>query len=496
MGFIILLNCVTIGMETKPQTFGPLLEIFEHIFTAIFLLEVIARIYVFGRQYFRNWWNMFDLALVLITGVLIVWIIKPVAGEQHGFLRHMQLLRACRLMRIARVVRMMPMFKEMWLLLRGLKDSLRTLFWTSAVILFVIYIFSIFSHSIMHQNIIHKRCEVPEDSQIYTDFGDLPNIIFTLARIMTLDNWSTTVSEVTACEPMMGVFFFLFMAISVFVLLNLVTAVIVDNALEISRQDEEQMIRENDLDKRHELVKLQMLFDDLDLDQDGELTRDEFDQAFQLPRIKRKIRLLDFEETDLDDLFSILDDDESGKVTVEEFCYGLSQLKGPAKAKDLLVMIRGISKLICRVEDIHAKQVNHDYRFDYIEDMLEYLCTGTYTRRAHDHKEYHHKPYHKHMNDRGHQPGDPTGQALGEPHQKHMKATGHQPGDPTVLAAKESSIGKGKSASRYSIMKGTAAKNFDDLKGRKGGQNDSKNEVAISNLDHDSRSPSDDMLLN
>ena len=81
------------------------------------------RITVPRPVFYMSFFNFFDAFLVWGTGVLLVWVLEPLSISA-GFMRNLTVLRAFRLMRVARVVKNMAMFKEMWMLLKGLVDSL------------------------------------------------------------------------------------------------------------------------------------------------------------------------------------------------------------------------------------------------------------------------------------------------------------------------------------------------------------------------------------
>merc|ERR1719265_2273016 len=122
----------------EPQTVnGPshdgLFTVLEHCFTALFTIELLMRLSVYGWRGFipcgpwshssDNWWNFVDACLVVFTGILFSWIIplmKAIIGSDRdtGGARTLTTLLAARLLRLARVVRRVPQFREVWLLLR------------------------------------------------------------------------------------------------------------------------------------------------------------------------------------------------------------------------------------------------------------------------------------------------------------------------------------------------------------------------------------------
>ena len=74
-------------------------------------------------------------------------------------------------------------------------------------------------------------------------FDSLPWAMFTLFQLMTMDSWAYTIRPLIRQKPALATFFFLFISVSALVLSNLITAVIVENALTITKQDEEQRLR-------------------------------------------------------------------------------------------------------------------------------------------------------------------------------------------------------------------------------------------------------------
>eukprot|EP00913_Durusdinium_trenchii_P001093 g1001.t1 len=170
---LIILNCVTMGLQAdmlvnvrvqgdvlvndySPQVVE-IVQVAEHILVSLFTIEITVRLRVFGiSNYFdirsganscarvtcrtaEGWFNFVDAIIVLLSGVVSGWIIPLFAlitqTEMNAdFLSTLSVFRALRLLRIVRVIQRMPMFREVWLLLKGLTSSLRTLVWTVIVI--------------------------------------------------------------------------------------------------------------------------------------------------------------------------------------------------------------------------------------------------------------------------------------------------------------------------------------------------------------------------
>jgi hypothetical protein len=74
--------------------------------------------------------------------------------------------------------------------------------------------------------------------------------------------------------------------------------------------------------------------------------------------IRRKRRKAGIEE----ELFSVLDHDGSGELSVEEFINGCIRMKGPAKSKDLLAVQISVESLAKRLDALEVQLANSERR--------------------------------------------------------------------------------------------------------------------------------------
>eukprot|EP00746_Dinoflagellata_sp_MGD_P164523 gnl/MRDRNA2_/MRDRNA2_93190_c0_seq1.p1 gnl/MRDRNA2_/MRDRNA2_93190_c0~~gnl/MRDRNA2_/MRDRNA2_93190_c0_seq1.p1 ORF type:complete len:590 (-),score=132.71 gnl/MRDRNA2_/MRDRNA2_93190_c0_seq1:38-1807(-) len=380
MGLGILTNCIFLGLEASDRDgenaafFGS----FEHIFVLTFTLEWWARLTAFGWTWLFEWPNVVDTFLVWVPGVFMKWVLEPLAteGMDISFLRIFTVLRALRLVRLARAVRLFPAFKELWLLVRGLLTSMTTLFWMMIIVLLLIYVFGIIA-----TELIGKHAAFENDAYAHELFGDLLKSMFTLFQLMTLDTWADLIARpMMKTHPGLGLFFVFFVTVAVFVVMNLITAVIVENAFAIAKDDQEQAAKMMERTKVRELKSLSELFQEIDIDGSGKLTKKEFLTALGNPRVTHKLLLLEMAQQDLIEAWELLDDGD-GELDISEFAGGLRRMKGEAKAKDVLDTIRRtqnsfetmtllqkqIKDLETTMADIHsdAADVSRDVRLGY-----------------------------------------------------------------------------------------------------------------------------------
>merc|ERR1719379_1941021 len=87
--------------------------------------------------------------------------------------------------------------------------------------------------------------------------GGMTNMMFFLVQVMTCDSWTDPVRQLQAVQgSFIGLYLVVFNASVVFVLLNLVMAMIMDSALALGNKNEEDMI---DLLKRKKQIDVDLL---------------------------------------------------------------------------------------------------------------------------------------------------------------------------------------------------------------------------------------------
>jgi voltage-gated sodium channel len=208
---VIVFNAITLGLETSPRLSGgaeTLLHRLDQAALTIFVIELLAKAYVYRLRFFRNPWNVFDL---LVVGVALV----PAAG---GF----TVLRALRVLRMLRLISAVPSMRRVVSTLLAAIPGAAAIIGLLALIIYV--------SAVMATTLFGPR--VPQH------FGNLGTSLWTLFQTLTGEAWPDIADDVMAEYPASWIFFLIFILISTFVVLNLFLAVIV-GAMESVRDAEE-----------------------------------------------------------------------------------------------------------------------------------------------------------------------------------------------------------------------------------------------------------------
>jgi len=183
--------------------------------------------------------------------------------------------------------------------------------------------------------------------------------MFTMVQLITMDTYCDDIIRPVAKErPLLALFFVFFIAVGVFVVMNLVTAIIVDTAQNIVKQDTEQQAKEEENKKRRDLKLLSELFMEIDLDGSGELSRQEFFTSLKNVKVKQMLTVMDMKVGELEETWEVLDDGD-GLLTIKEFTNGIRRMKGEAKAKDIADVIKQLRTTDKKHHDLKAQAARY-----------------------------------------------------------------------------------------------------------------------------------------
>eukprot|EP00439_Symbiodinium_sp_Y106_P068488 s1342_g11.t1 len=154
------------------------------------------------------------------------------------------------------------------------------------------------------------------------NFSSLGMAMITLAQFVTMDSIASIYLPLVRMQPWLMLYFTLLILIVSISVMNLVTAALVEGTLENARMLRQEEERMKSVTTQQMLPEILELFDRADTDGSGELAIDEmrqFEEDGQVPE-----QILDRASVgSMTELFNVLDVDKSGVVTREEFAEGL-----------------------------------------------------------------------------------------------------------------------------------------------------------------------------
>lgn len=192
---IILADAVVLGLMTSKWIdyyFMNGLFLLDRLFMGIFIVEMLMKLYVYRRNFFKSGWNVFDLTIVAVSSV-------PLAST---FI----VLRTFRLFRLLKYVNKFS----------GLKEIIDTFVKLLPNFVAVMFVFAIFFYAfaIIAVNLY---------GSVFVEFSSLGTALFALLQTFTLDGWASSIARpVMSVFPHAWVFFSSFVLISFLLVISFV----------------------------------------------------------------------------------------------------------------------------------------------------------------------------------------------------------------------------------------------------------------------------------
>merc|ERR1712224_218912 len=119
-----------------------------------------------------------------------------------------------------------------------------------------------------------------------------------------------------------------------------------ESALQSVQHYKDLLIQESMKAKKMYMDHLHQVFKEIDVDGSGSIALEEMEQFLRDPLLMQYRESMDIQPDDARTLFSLLDKDDSGEVSITEFCLGCLRLKGEAKSFDIHCIIYENQRLV------------------------------------------------------------------------------------------------------------------------------------------------------
>eukprot|EP00746_Dinoflagellata_sp_MGD_P161267 gnl/MRDRNA2_/MRDRNA2_88348_c0_seq1.p1 gnl/MRDRNA2_/MRDRNA2_88348_c0~~gnl/MRDRNA2_/MRDRNA2_88348_c0_seq1.p1 ORF type:complete len:827 (+),score=184.88 gnl/MRDRNA2_/MRDRNA2_88348_c0_seq1:70-2550(+) len=342
----VLLNALTIGIETdfagKYPAVRAAMNVLEHIYCTVFLIEMIIRITVDHVEYFTTPMSLIDCVLVNFA-VFDTWILPLAVGSGVG-IGQLSILRVIRLLRLVRLIKLMRAYKKLYLLICGLVAGLKTLLWVALLMAITIYMFAIFSV----QTIGHSPtfgADVWEEKYPDSEFSSekyFKNIFLSMLTMWEClnDGCTTDVVRPVITENWYYMPIFLaFVFLMVYGFLNILVGVFVDAITETATEQEEMIQREEELASGSWEHHVRDLWKCVNTDDDGGISKKEFFDAFEREELRTILTTLNLANVEAGELFNTIDVNGSGSIWKEELIEGVMKFRAALKNPEVSTLM-------------------------------------------------------------------------------------------------------------------------------------------------------------
>lgn len=346
---LIVLNAVFLGAQADYMARNQATEVpegfrtVEMIFCAVFVFEIFVKVFAFRWNYFTmpTWqWNVFDLVVVALQ---VLEEITALIGS--SFLPHnassARILRVLRLMRVIRLARLLRMIHELRVLVLCIGNSLRALGWTVLLLFILIYSVSIIITQLVSDHLSSLTgecssgaCQSTSDDLLHY-YGNLPRSMLSLFEAISggLD-WDTLLNPlITDISPLLGALFCFYVIFTTLSMMNVVTGIFVDSVLTSAKNEKDAFLLSNATEIFKEA-------------KNGLISRQQFLGMLHDAPMMEFFQSIDVDVSMADSLFTLMDLDDSGEISVDELFAGCIKLRGSAKALDTAVLVRDVNKVL------------------------------------------------------------------------------------------------------------------------------------------------------
>eukprot|EP00927_Polykrikos_kofoidii_P013589 TRINITY_DN15907_c0_g1_i1.p1 TRINITY_DN15907_c0_g1~~TRINITY_DN15907_c0_g1_i1.p1 ORF type:complete len:893 (+),score=154.72 TRINITY_DN15907_c0_g1_i1:120-2798(+) len=368
IGLFLVVSAVVIGVETDVMTTLPASErpmvyrACDVIFFIVFLCELVLRVSIYRMYWFRmvGWqWNVFDLVVVVASAFSGMISLMTDGTDQaqdaiKGF-GIVRMLKFCRIVRVFRMIRLIPELKAMVYLIAA---SMSSFFWTITLMTLMMYLLAVYYTDTAVVLMMQDADAAPH---IKEKWGSIGRSVFSLFQAVTggddwcnfVDTWEKSNAGATT-RTVNTLVFAGYISFAVLVMLNLVTGVFVDGAQRLIKEDRDKEV----------IKQARRLFVKLDGDASSSLSHEEFHTCLDEGTLDGYLEAVDLRRDEAMSLFTVLDVDQSGSLSLDEFLIGTLRMRGPAKTVDSSILKHMVVEMRNDIEPVLALP-------EQLENMLQ-----------------------------------------------------------------------------------------------------------------------------
>ena len=328
----------------------------ENLFVVIFLSELIARIIADGIKYFKGAMNLLDTIIVCVN-VTETWVL-PFTGSEcssGGSLRMLIALRILRVLRVVRFFKLVKSFEQLWLIVSGVWEALKTVFWVLVLFGLVIYMGAVFTTTQVGRS---------------PYFGTILESMLTLWQLASLDNWAEGIVRPAVAEsPVLILFFLPFIFMTTYGLFNVILGIVVEKTIDSAQDKFERSQRDTEMERQLAIESIHTVLSVQDGGDSGMISRSEFLEIYKLDQIQSKmINILHLSIEDIIEIYNHISD-ANERISIPNLIGAIAQMSGSTSSfqKDLNQVLLNLDGVVNRVTAVES-QVRS------LENQVDSLC--------------------------------------------------------------------------------------------------------------------------
>ncbi|CAJ1420926.1 unnamed protein product [Effrenium voratum] len=356
---VVVTNSVFVGVEVSSSVAGeePLaIQVFQYAYTVIFTVELALRILANGRRFIlsEEWmWNWMDIFIVL-TSLWELAVELATTDETSGSsiqftgLKALRLVRITRIVKVARLARVLRFVMALRTLISSIIYTLKSLIWAMVLLGLIVYVFAVlFTQAVGDALLFGEQLPLEQRQASERYFGTLEETMLSLFMCIAGGvSWEEVVRPLKAISTAWVFVFLFYIAFTYFAVLNVVTGVFCQSAIDSAQNDQAMVLQSIQANKQAHIEKIRNLFQAIDTEETGVITYKLLEESITSPVVQTFFEAVGLDVWDAWSFFKLLDLDAGGAVEIEEFLMGCLRLKGQAKSMDVVKVMHDQAWLI------------------------------------------------------------------------------------------------------------------------------------------------------
>jgi len=363
--FIIVVNSFFIGGELEYMAYNNVSEpplafvVLRAVFMALFLVELLLRLLAERGQFFVSEdrvWNIFDLLLVIFSVSEFAFeltLAGPSKVAQNLVL--LRVARVLRVMRIVRVLRVMRTFTELRIMIHSIFCAVKQLFWTAMLVIVIMYTVAVlFTQGALD----HRQGSGEEVPLLVEHYGYLGRSFYSLLLAFTGGaDWGDLLDPWFEVSHFYVFVFIAYIVLMHFAVINIVTAVFVESAVQTAQLDQDWIIQQEMAQENSFVQEIRRIFSRDKEATNQAITLEELEERLGDEGVRLRLKFLGLDVAEAWGLFRLLGGSRQGYLETADFALGCLRLRGQARSIDTATlmyenrqMLKALDQHICSLE--------------------------------------------------------------------------------------------------------------------------------------------------
>jgi len=328
------------------------LNVLEHIFTALFVLELVLRLAADGLGYLKSWANMSDAVIVLVSSV-DSWVLTPLGKDGMENAAILRLVRLVRLSKVFRVVRVLKTFKSLRVLVSAMAASIGALAWSMTLLFILELMGAIFLAQVLRPFIEEPDRSLESRQWLWDRFGTWVRAMLTVFEITMAPGGFIQYRRVAEeVHPLFALFFVAYVCVVTFAMVRVITAMFLKATLSASDQDEASLATDRANAREAYAQRLRSALQEDPVE--DSIGQEDLRKLLSMNRMKEWLEEVGLTQPEAERLFLALEHGH-GAGSFSEFVAALQRMRGPPRAADSIVCLyesRWILKRLSYIEEV------------------------------------------------------------------------------------------------------------------------------------------------